>query len=364
MALHCNFPKDSLATTLCQDLTDAKRAWRVAPEDINVGYQETHFVRQGSKSSPVQKKLGINRVNDAQEVYQKAILLGESRPDFFAYLKGKLEIPWIAEDLDPNTTEDKDLRDWVEAQGKAIRKDLQDAGKYSPGTFPYQLAFAEQLFQAMIRPQSQGGFGLTFDPVEKGPQRSLLDIYRQRKATCFDFTVLFMMAMRQEMPGLEITPIYLYQHKSGETVDHLRIGIKNPATGKFEKMADLQYGYFGDLMANELWAPVSKAEVLVYYYNLKAAGSKDDKIAEAFVDQALNLSPKNYLSLFNKSYYRIQQKDWAEARKYLLASIAANPNYRDSYNNLYFVAKETRQEQLKAWALSRYQDLAPPTANP
>ncbi|MFO1464167.1 MAG: hypothetical protein U1F66_10360 [bacterium] len=364
MTLHCNFPKDSLATMLCQDLTDAKRTWKIAPGEINVGYLETHFVKVGGKSLPRQQRLGINRSNEAQEVYQRAILLGEKNPEFFAYLQGKLEIPWIADDLDPSTLEDKNLRDWIEAQGKLIREGLIQEARHPVGSFAYQLAFAERFFQALIRPQSQDGFGLSFDPVQGGPQRSLRDVFRQRLATCFDFSVLFMMAMRQEMPDLEITPIYLYQHKSGDIVDHLRIGIKNPATGTFERMADIQYGYFGALAPDEIWAPVSKVEVLVYYYNLKAAGSKDPKLAEAYVDLAINLSPKNYLSLFNKAFFRLQQKDWGTAQRYLLASIAANPNYRDSYNNLFFVAKETGQEYLRNWALTKYQELSPPAQKP
>jgi tetratricopeptide (TPR) repeat protein len=349
MSPSCVIRADPTAQQSCEHLVDRANGYGLTTRQIDTGFAETRFQPVGGKSLPSLVKIGRDGKINGQEIYQKSVEVAERDVRFWKFLQGKMEIPWIADDLNPKTEEDAQLKSWIQAKVVSLRDELKMAGwKKAEKGFAYDVELGRRLFQALIRAQAEGGFGLQFESDRSKPPKTLRDIYRDRKAACLDFTVLLVMA--GAMAGIPVVPIYSYQNEVGDIEDHLRIGFKNPQTGKIEKIADLETNYFGEPWAGEVWAPVPKLELLAYYYIAKALAETDQRKREAFLDFALKLAPHNYLALYNKGNVRLREKGYPEAVRYFQASIRANPNYPYAYKNLFHAADGMKDPVLTQWA--------------
>jgi len=303
MAPTCLFPSDTLAQQFCEDLVNPANGFGLSPNDLDRGVDETRLSKVQGGYRPAPQTIGQrDGLLSATEVYQKIIEVAENRPAPSQFLKGRLEIPWTIDPQNFRTPDEGPLRNWALSQIRLIKNDLAREGRRE-GDFSFDVELSRRLFVRLTLPPSQGGLGLTFDPILKNSPRSLGEIFTQRHANCLDFTVLFLMIA--DLAGLPLVPINLYKEGSGKAIDHLRIGLKNPRTGIVEKIADIQVAYFGDSKSGEIWAPVSRRELLSFYYNAKAVKESDPQKAEAHTDFALRLGPRNYLALFNKGFYRL-----------------------------------------------------------
>jgi tetratricopeptide (TPR) repeat protein len=260
------------------------------------------------------------------EFYDRMIPLVESRREAWALLKAGRSVPWSRFALEGS-------------QGDKVRKWISS------------FRGAEDLFE-VIRAK------IAFDKEETGPARDPLDVYRDGKANCIEFVALFLMAA--DLLGIPAVPLELFQDAQGNFVEHVRIGIKDPATGRVSHAADLASGVFGKPANGERWVELTRREFLSDYYNLKGVREKDATTAEAEVDFALRLNPRNYLGLYNKAYYAAARGKPTHALSYLLKSIAAYPRYPLAYWNLMRIADQLDRPEIAAWAFERYRDLFTP----
>lgn len=297
----------------------------------------------------------LSAAPDTEQVYRRTIEVAEERDRkglSLDFLRDRVEIPWIPDDLNPKTSEDQDLRKWVADQVASIRADLSKKG-VTEGTFAYRLELGRRIFESFRRGRDEGGFGLSFDAAETFP-RSLVQIYRDRKATCLDFANLYLMAAG--IAGLPVVPVELL--RSGNKVQHhLAVAFLDPAstTNAIHTIVDLQPpASFGPPPSWEVWSPLSKLDLVVHFYNAKGVRDLDATKGEVMIDLALSLSPRNYLALFNKSYWEALRGNYLKAKGYLLASITSNPIYSRSYWNLHVIADATNDEVTSRWALGEW----------
>lgn len=209
----------------------------------------------------------------------------------------------------------------------------------------------KSLFEAMIAPTTQGGLGLSFEEDGKGPGRSPLEVFRDRKANCVEFVSLYLAAA--DLLEIPAVPMELFEDENANRVLHARIGILDPATGDVDQVADIANGYFGPPKPREQWSTLSQKEFLAYYYNLKGVRRGETGEAEAYVDLALSLNPKNYLILFNKAYFDSRHGNDRKALSELLRSISNYRGYPYSYRNLRLVAIRLGQQEIADWALEQ-----------
>jgi hypothetical protein len=264
------------------------------------------------------------------------------------YLKDRLEIPWISDDLDPKTSEDAELKKRIADQVAVIRKDLSKK-ELAEGSFAYQLEFGRRLSAYFRLDRKEGGFGLAFDSTELSP-RSLVQIDRDRKASCIDFANLFLMAA--DLAGLPVVPVELLKAGS-ETQHHVALAFLDPLDAKsIRSIIDLQASVpLGPPLTSETWSILPRRDFLAHYHIAKGVRDPDAKKGEAQVDLALDLSPSNYLALFDKSYWEALRGDYQRASAHLRASIVSNPIYSRAYWNLHIIAKAMNDAPTSHWAL-------------
>jgi len=324
--------------------------------DVDGGYDVVQVKEEeGANASLSKAREGsgdsIFSVPEAAERFLSSLT---AQSPLFPILRKKIEIPWIADDLDPKTKEDDELTSWLTDHIQAIQKDLSSR-KVDPKGFDYEVRLYQKLLAEMTKSVKDGGLGLEFDTEESHPARTVIDVWRDRKADCVEFADLFLLA--SEIAGVPVEPLELYQDANGASQQHVRIGLRNPATGAVEKIVDLQSGYFGDPISGELWTTISKRELLADYYNMKGTREGDATQAEADVDIALQLNPHHYLILFNKAYYCYRRDDLSSAKDFLLASVRSNPRYARAYQNLMLVARDLGDRDLASWAEGRHKIL-------
>jgi tetratricopeptide (TPR) repeat protein len=330
MSTFCKIADDPNAQALCQSLEINEK---VTLADLDVGVDETRIMKVNDEFLPSMVKGGADGKVDAPEVYRRAIEVAEEKDRQgvpLDFLQGRLQIPWIPMAPMAPMAADASLKKRISSQVQAIRKELSQKGP-KEGSLDYDIAFGRKIFDYLRRDADQGGFGLSFDFADSYP-RTLADMDKERKATCLDFTNLFLMAARNA--GIAAVPLELFRRGNAVQL-HLAIGFLNPATQSIHTVIDLQPpGYFGPPKAGDLWAPITRLELLTHYDSARGAREKDAAQGESWIDAALRLSPRHYLPLFNKSYFVAQRGDYQKAKKLLLESIASNPVFVDSYWNL------------------------------
>jgi hypothetical protein len=351
----CKGVENTFLADVCQaaeergDLTQA----------FDLGFEETRLVSdQDSGAKIVRETAGAgDDVMSLPEAADRFLESLTSASPLYPFLRKKIEIPWIADDLDSTTNGDDELISWLTDHIHAIQSDLASQ-KVDPNDFDYTVRLCRELLAEMTKPAKDGGLGLTFDTDEGHAARSLIDVWRDRKANCVEFADLFLQA--SQIAGIPVEPLELYQDANGASQQHVRIGLRNPATSSVEKIVDLQSGYFSDPIPGELWTPISKRELLADYYNMRGAREDDATRAEADIDIALQLNPHHYLILFNKAYYCYRREDLGAAKDLLLASIRSNPRYARAYQNLILVAGDLGDRKLASWAEGRRKNLTDP----
>lgn len=371
----CTIPTDALAQALCLHLTDPQNGYGLSPRNLDEGAPEVQFQSTG-KPAPQDffTRITVQGRGDGQssapEVYQKVLQLAPTQPRLAAFLKGKLEIPWLPSTQQNISPDFKKLDTWMGKKIESIKKTLREKG-LTPGTFPHTLAMGEALFELIVGskgeiegpeektilgkarvPRPETSLGLVIDGDLAQPEKSLGEIFRKRKASCLEFTIFFLWAAQKA--GIEVVPISSYRDILGATQEHVMVGFKNPQTKKLEKVADIGYPYFGDPDGREVLGEVPVAELWAEWFNAQGWQGMDAGRIEAYIDQALQMSPNHFLFLYNKGVCRGDAQDYVAAKRYFLASIRANPNYPNSYRNLYLIGKDLDDAKLAQWANKRF----------
>jgi len=324
--IECRITDDPLASALCwffgMDFQDG---------GLDTGVEETRFVPEGSSYRPIRVLEGAaDDTLSGPEIYERVIKVW---PRF----------------LDPRRIDDDGVRRALEGETGRIRTALRRTALVS-GSDAYNQEFGRRLFLYMTRPVAAGGLGLRFDTADGGT-RALAQVHRDRLATCLEFTNFYLEACT--MAGIEAVPLELL--RQGRNVGmHVAVGFRN-RSGSVTAIADLQApDRFAAPNPRDLWSPVSRRELLAYYYNARAVRNPDPERGEADLDLALRLNPGNYLLLFNKAYFADRGGRLEEARDLLTRAADANPLYAPAYANLNSVALRLRDARLADWAWERY----------
>ncbi len=346
----CRIANDPVAQALCEEL---ETAHGYALANFDTGIASTEFVQAPGGPQPRRVQSQPDAQVSAPEVYSRVIELAERhhltglRLDF---LRGRLEIPWLADDLNPQTNADERLRSTLSAQFGRIERVIRARG-IAAGSHAYHVAFHRYLFAYMIRPRSEGGLGLRFD-TQQGPPRTATDVFRNRRATCLDFVNFYLMAT--QAASIPAVPLELFENASGVQM-HAAIGVMDPSTNQLQLVIDLMSPARVRAPRNgEVWSEVSRREQLSYFYNQRGIRNADVQAGEADIDLALSINPGNYLLLFNKAFYADRRSELTDARNLYLESIAANPTYAPAYFNLNSVALRLQETGLAQWAWQRY----------
>jgi tetratricopeptide (TPR) repeat protein len=323
-------PCDSLSNRFDRDLCLALAERDLVEEtSLDSGYESF----QASGDRFVRETHGSGDLRIAPELYDRVIPLAETNKEVWDLLKGGRSVPWSRFHLEG--AEGETLRNWI-------------------------LSFhsAEELFAGMLAPPDKGGLGISFDDEESGPARGPMEVYRDRKANCIEFVGFFLMAA--DLLGIPAVPMELFEDAQGDFVEHVRIGFPDPSSGEVTRVADLADGSFGPPAAGERWVTLTRGEFLSYFYNLKGVREQDTGAAEAEVDFALRLNPRNYLALYNKAYYAAARGKPTHALSYLLKSISAYPRYPLAYWNLMRIADQLDRPEIAVWAFEGYRALFTP----
>lgn len=358
MAPTCVQKTDGLAQQICEHLTDPKNGYPLGPQGLDEGTEEIVFIKNsnGFGTRLVRRGRGDGQWSPP-EIYQKIWELSPRIPRLAAFLKGKIEIPWIDATRPPPSASERGLRCWLQKQILSIGKDLERRG-LQKGSFAFTMAFGEALFKAMVAPRGRGGLGLHHDPDSDKPQRGLGAIYREGSVNCQEFTLLFLWAARRAQ--IDVHVVATYKDGAGNFLNHVSPAFKNPRTRKIEKIADIQGHYFGPPRKGDIWGEIPGLDFWAGNYLGMVHSRMDPARAEALIDQGLRLAPNSYLLLYNKGYYRLKAKDLSGAKDYFLKSIAVNPQYPHSYHYLYTVAQALGDEALARWAEKQYFTVNPP----
>ncbi len=326
MSRPCDSLTDRLDRNLCRRLADREI---IDEANLDSGYES--FQLEGDRFVREVRSAGDQRI--VPELYDRVIPLAETRREVWELLKAGRSVPWSRFQVEGPKGES--LRSWI-----------------------LKFEKTQPLFAAMIAPADQGGLGIVFDEEESGPARGVMDVYRDRKANCIEFVAFFLMAA--DLLGLPAVAMELFEDAEGYFVEHVRIGIQDPATGQVTHAADVANGFFGEPPDAEKWVALTRREFLSYYYNLKGVREKDAASAESEIDFALRLNPRNYLGLYNKAYYSAARGKPRHALSYLLKSISSYPRYPFAYWNLKRIAEQLGESEIAEWASERYQQLFTP----
>ncbi len=326
----CRLTDDSTAQFFCEYL-EAYQGLGLA--DLDTGTERTRFVRDGNAYRPIRIHDQPDSYASAPEIYQTVLRV---RPDL----------------IDPRVADDGPVIRALTDEAARIRESLSRSS-LRPASFDYQREFGRRIFSYLIRPQGQGGFGLTFDTAEGGT-RTLADISRDRRATCLEFVNLYLTAA--DIAGLTTAvPLELFQ-EGNRLRNHVAVGFVNPENGRLETVAnfDERIQSVGPPASNQVWSPFSRRELLAFYYNARGVRNPDHRQGESDIDFGLRLDPGNYLLLFSKAWFAGQRGDLEEARNLLLESISANPTYAQAYFNLNGVSLRIHDAALADWAWNQY----------
>jgi tetratricopeptide (TPR) repeat protein len=168
-----------------------------------------------------------------------------------------------------------------------------------------------------------------------------------------EFVTVFLMA--SDMAGIPVEPVELLKNASGTAQEHVRIGVRNDATGAIEGNVDLATGKAGANASGELWARMSRLDFLSYYYMTR--GVRESRWDD--VRLAYRMNPGNYFVLYNMAAFAFREGEARAAQKqankaktmyddalsYLTSSIASYPNYQPAHDGLQQV-----QQRLKTLA--------------
>ncbi len=326
----------------CDGIPDIKT------REICASLQETYGIDPASldTGSPSNRVIGrkvvrkVDGNNDGRiepEVHARALEICRAEfrhggNSFCRFLAARIPMPMLPDDFNPATVQDEALRREVARVVAAVGPGRVDAAG--------EIERARQLYRWMITPEEQGGLGIHFDAADDAQPRTNSEVYRDRQATCIEFVNCYIMLADQA--GLEVLPVEIYRRD----IPHVAAGYAG-RDGKIQVLIDLNAeeghgeGFMTKLPAGFVMAPVTRLLLESYFLASLADKEEDPGRGEAWIDQAMLMSPDNYLVLTNKAYFlhmrgidRGDETLLMSARGYLSKAIENNPLYRIARENL------------------------------
>lgn len=335
------------------DYSDPKgprRIWESQPHDNAISPQEIYRrqVDLVEKEEKVRAQVYLKNLK-APPAFESKLLRDLKE-------RGATQLPFIFEDLDPKTRDDEIFFRIALKKIQQTQNSLAIKGIY-PESANYQEQMALALFAWIRRPRIFRGLGIKYVDRPPYPAKNLGQIFSLRKASCLEFTYLFLALGR--LARLNVIPIEVFRNTEGQLILHNRIGVllrhqeslvtKSPVSlGKPQspkrlssldgKETDILFLDIADGLAGkrlgEVWWEISRLDLIALYYNDFGVLNRGEK-AKSHFEKALRYAPSHYLVRTNLGFWHLKvMQDGENGLREFLEAKRDNPQFPFLYKGL------------------------------
>ncbi len=234
---------------------------------------------------------------------------GDAAHDFYGHYAGAARYlpPWLIDDADAATPQDRELRTAIDRVVEAARSDALGAG-FNPGTADYNGRMLNFLLRSIRHRRRDGGLGLlySFDPGNTHRRREAVEAYADGIGDCNALSFVFY-AMAQRA-GLRPAFLRISGERTNatgpfEAIHHVGVAVRLDPAGDSLTPCDPSHGRRLDQDLHQ-WYEFTPQEMLANHLrNVALHNGGGDAARETLILQAYTLAPDAFDVAYDVAWF-------------------------------------------------------------